>query len=528
MSKATEMAKVSAKGGFHLLWGLVTSTIISAVGTILIARLLGADNMGLYTIAVAAPNLIITFRDWGINTAMVKYSAQYNSENNVAKIRSIFVSGVLFELIMGLALAIFAISISGVLAQLFQRPAIAQLIQITSLFILSGALINASTAAYTGMERMHLNSIMLIVQSLVKTGLIIGLVLLGLGTLGAVVGFSVAVLVAGITGLLLMYTMYTSLPKPVGGKLELGATTKMMLKYGLPLSVSGILTGFLTQFYSYIMAIFVTDNSAIGNYGVAISFVVLITFFATPVTTMLLPAFSKLDYTKDNQVLKNIFQYSVKYSALIVVPVTVMVMALAQPAIGTIFQESYTQAPMYLALLASAYVLSALGSLSVGNLINSQGDTRYNLKLSILSAVIGFPLSLVLVYYFAIVGLIVTTIIVSIPPILLSLGFIKRRYNVSIDWLSSVKILFSSGVTGVLTYFLVTWLPFSHPIRLVIGVVVFVVVFLLLAVGTRTIDRTDLESIRQIAGGLGPLQKPLLAILGIIEKFMPKASAKTP
>ena len=61
------------------------------------------------------------------------------------------------------------------------------------------------------MEKMHLNSIMLIVQSIVKTVLIIALVLLGLGTLGAVIGFSVGVLVAGVTGVLLdVYVMYRS------------------------------------------------------------------------------------------------------------------------------------------------------------------------------------------------------------------------------------------------------------------------------------------------------------------------------
>ena len=96
------MAKVSAKGGFHLLWGLVLSTVISSVGTILISIFLGADNMGLYAIAVAAPNLIANFRDWGITTAMVKYSAQYNHQNDPDKIRSIFVSGLAFELILGL------------------------------------------------------------------------------------------------------------------------------------------------------------------------------------------------------------------------------------------------------------------------------------------------------------------------------------------------------------------------------------------------------------------------------------------
>ena len=169
----------------------------------------------------------------------------------------------------------------------------------------------------------------------------------------------------------------------LNGKLEFIKTTKTMLKYGLPLSIGAILSGFLTQFYSTIMAIFVTDNSLIGNYSVALNFVVLITFFATPVTTMLFPAFSKLDAKKDREILKNVFQYSVKYAALIVVPVTAMVMALAQPAIGTIFEDKYVQAPLYLALLSVTYLFSALGSLSTGNLINGQGYTKYNLKLTL-------------------------------------------------------------------------------------------------------------------------------------------------
>jgi len=63
MSKAAEIAKVSAKGGFHLFWGLVASTVISAVGTIIIARVLSPSEYGLYTIALTAPNLIAMFRD---------------------------------------------------------------------------------------------------------------------------------------------------------------------------------------------------------------------------------------------------------------------------------------------------------------------------------------------------------------------------------------------------------------------------------------------------------------------------------
>jgi O-antigen/teichoic acid export membrane protein len=50
-SKASDIAKISTKNGFHYLWGLVISTVVSSLSIIVIARMLGADLYGLYGIA---------------------------------------------------------------------------------------------------------------------------------------------------------------------------------------------------------------------------------------------------------------------------------------------------------------------------------------------------------------------------------------------------------------------------------------------------------------------------------------------
>jgi O-antigen/teichoic acid export membrane protein len=163
LTKAAKMAKVSVRGGFNLLWGLVASTIISSLGTIFTANLLGDTNYGLYTIALAAPNLISTFRDWGVLSAMVKYTAQYNVEDKAANIRSIFVGGILFETVLGLVLAAVGFLLSGLLANLYSLPDIAPLIQIASFVILTAALLGTAQAAFTGMERMGLYSVTMIV-----------------------------------------------------------------------------------------------------------------------------------------------------------------------------------------------------------------------------------------------------------------------------------------------------------------------------------------------------------------------------
>jgi putative peptidoglycan lipid II flippase len=248
--------------------------------------------------------------------------------------------------------------------------------------------------------------------------------------------------------------------------------------------------------------------------------VVLITFFATPVTTMLFPAFSKLDAKKERELLQNVFQFSVKYATLVVVPVTAMVMALAQPAINTIFEGKYEQAPFYLALSAVTYLFTALGSLSIGNLINSQGYTKYNLKVTLLTVIIGFPLSFGLISQFGIIGLIVTSLVVGLPSLFLSLRFIKKNFGVSVDWVSSAKIVFSSGTAAILTYVIISQLPFSSLIQLIVGIIIFVIIILPLAVITRTLNKADLINIRQIVNALGPLRKPLAFVVNIIEKLM--------
>jgi O-antigen/teichoic acid export membrane protein len=462
---------------------------------------------------------------------MVKYAAQYNAEDK-PKIRGIIVSGVIFEIVLGLLLSIICFALSPFIASSLHRPTIVPLIQIASFYILAGALVNSATAAFTGLETMHYYSFMLIIQSSIKTGLIIGLVLLGFGTTGAIVGYSVAGLIAGLAGVILVWGIYRLLPKS-STKTDVILTIKTLLGYGIPVSIGAILTGFLTVFYSYILAIYVTNNALIGNYNLAVAFSVLITFFATPVTTMLFPAFSKLDYRKDQETLKNVFQYSVKYASLIVVPVTALVITLAQPGIRTIYHGSYSEAPLYLALLAATYLFTVLGSLSVSNLLLGQGFTKFNMYLSLIQVGFGFPVGFLLISQFGVIGLIATSLTVGLPSLLVGLTFIKRKFGVSVNWISSAKILLSSAITSVATYLLLSKIPLtklgfiSVPLQqLVVGAIAFVTIFVLAATLTRTINREGIDSFRQIADALGPLRRPLRFLLNVIEKLMGASTPK--
>ena len=292
-----------------------------------------------------------------------------------------------------------------------------------------------------------------------------------------------------------------------------------MLRYGLPLSISAILGGFLPQVYNFMMAIYCSD-SAIGNFQAAVNFTVLITFFTTPIATVLFPAFAKLKPEKEMETLRSVFQFSVKYAAMLTIPVTVMIMALSKPLVFAIVGTEWCDAPFFLTLYSISFLYSGLGNLSLGNFLNGQGETKVTMKLSLISLVIGLPLSLMLIPMFGITGVIVTTLVAGIPSLVVGLWWIKRHFVATIDWISSTKVLLASVIAAVITHIIVSQLNFQYWVELVAGGIIFLMVYLVTAPLIRAVDENDINNLREMLSDLGPFSHLFNIPLNIIEKLL--------
>jgi O-antigen/teichoic acid export membrane protein len=104
VSKSLRLAKVSAKGGFNLFWGLVISAIISAIGVMVVADLLTDSEFGVVSIALIGPNIITYVRDLGIDQATIKYVTQYRTEQDTRKLKNVIMAGTLFEVVLAISL----------------------------------------------------------------------------------------------------------------------------------------------------------------------------------------------------------------------------------------------------------------------------------------------------------------------------------------------------------------------------------------------------------------------------------------
>jgi len=195
-------------------------------------------------------------------------------------------------------------------------------------------------------------------------------------------------------------------------------------------------------------------------------------------------------------------------------------MSLSEPSVATLFGNAYDTAGLYLALLAIQYIFMAFGNLSFAALLNGQGQTSFVLRIALVTGLICFPLGYLTIMSWGVLGLILTSIVAQIPTMVMGLFFVKRTYGFTVDFGSSLRILLSSAVAGVVTYFAVSQLPFPAWIQLVLGVMLFVVVLVPALLLSRAIARSDIANLRLMTGGLGALGRLISKVLDVFERLM--------
>jgi O-antigen/teichoic acid export membrane protein len=527
MDDALEMGKASTIGSFYLFTGQVVSTVTMAVSTIILARLMLPEEYGLYAIALIPSNMMNLFRDWGINYAVTKYIAQSRAGYGHENIRDIIVAGMTFETLSGLALSLVSLGCANFMASvIFQRPESSFLISMASATIISGSLLTFSQSAFTGFEKMKPTSLIIILQAVVKSIASPLLVFIGYGVLGAVVGYTFSFLVAGIVSLVSLYLIILkrySIAK--GRKTNKSETLRKMLVYGVPLSVSSILGGFVAQFFAFMMAFYCNDT-LIGNYQIAAQFAVILSLFTIPISMVLLPAFAKVDPKGDRKLIKTVFRSSVKYTAALLAPATMAVMALSKPMIGTIYGEKWAYAPLILFLYVIVNLLVVCGSLSMGSLLAGLGKTKIMLVQSLLMLFFGIPLAFILVPMFGVMGVIFGNLLAGLPGMFLGIYWVWKHYEVKADFKSSSRILIASASAAIATYLSVNFLSTAEWIKLVVGGMIFLAVYILLAPLVGAVNKSDISNLRIMLSGLGVISKVINIPLTITEKVSTRQSSK--
>ena len=546
MEKVFEMGKTSAVGSFRLFIGVAISTVIMSIGTVILTRVLSANDYGLYTLAMSPTIMMILFRDWGVNSAITKQVASLRAAGKEDETCDVMLSGISFEVVTGVALSVLCFVLAGPFATLLGRPGISPYISVMSATILAGSLLISAQSSFVGYERMGLHSFTVICQALAKTAVAPVLVLLGYGVFGAVVGYTFSFIAGGTIGITALYILvYRPISKKRTRTVQRSTveTLRPMLGYGVPLSISTIIYGLLAQFYVFTMAIFIPNsvegNSVIGNYNAALNFAVLLTFLTVPISTVLFPVFAKLNPQSERELVKSVFAASVKYASILLIPATMMVMALSMPIVNTLFGEKYAYAPLFLTLYVINALYAAAGSLSLNSFLSGLGETKMMMMQAFMTAPIGLTLALVSIPLFQntlgpagpVFGVILAINLATVPAITWGLHWINKRFGAKADFKSSAKILAASTLAAALSFLttivlhdpltqLTTRTTFQALIQLTIGTTVFLAAYVISAPLIGAVTQSDITSLRTLLAGLGSIAKIANIPMDAAEKIL--------
>lgn len=511
-----QVAEDSARGGFFLISGTATSTGIMAIASILIARFLGPELYGQYTLALVVPQLLFIFTDLGINQGITKFTANLHAKGETNRLTKIIKYGLLLKASIGIVIFIINYALADFFASvLLQRPDLAFYIRIASTSVVFQVIFTTATSAFVGLDKTEYNALTSNIQAIAKTIISIALVLVGFSVAGAVIGYVASYIVAAVASASILFII---LHEKQNNKNNHTFTNdlKTLIRYGAPLFISLLFTGFTPLYQNVLLAIFTTDTD-IGNYKAATNFATLITVVSIPITTALLPAFSKLD-SSTTQKIKTFFKLANKYTAMLVLPIILLIIIFSGEIVQIIYGTAYKSASLFLATYSLLYLLVGLGYLTLSSFYNGLGETKTTLKISLITFLTLAILSPILTKTYNVIGLIIAFLIATVVGILYGSYIARTHFKIEFDTKSLIKIYSISILSSFAPLVLLQFSPLPKLFNMTAGALLYLFTYVTLTPIARVIDHSELQT----AAGILQKIKPLAPIIAPLLRYQNK------
>jgi len=482
-----------------------------AIASILVGRFLGPELYGQYTLALVVPTLLFIFTDLGINQGIIKFTASLRTKGETNRLTKIIKYGLLLRASTGIAIFILNYAFADLFASLFlQRPDLAFYIRIASISVLFQVIFTTATSAFVGLDKTEYNALTANIHAIAKAIISIALVLLGFSVAGAIIGYVASYIVAAVAGISILFLIIRE-KQSVKNNNSISDDLKTLIRYGAPLYISLLLTSFIPLYQNVMLAIFTTDAD-IGNYKAATNFVALMAVLSVPITTALLPAFSKLN-SATNKKIKAFFKMANKYTAISIIPITFLILIFSKEIVQIIYGLTYQSAPPFLATYCLLYFLVGLGYLTLTSLYNGLGETKITLKISLIIFLNLAVLSPILTKTYSVQGLIIAFLIASAAGTIYGSYTARKKFQIEFDTPSIFKIYSISAISSIPPLLMLYFAHLSNLFNVTVGGLLYLFTYITLIPLTKIVTTSELQTATCITQKMRPLAfiaKPVL------------------
>lgn len=501
MFAVSSEVEIATRSAFILSLGDLIYNAVLALGFIVIARLLGAEGYGVYSLSISVPLVLYSFISLSLDTAITRYTKLYLAKNMYKSVADVVKASFFLKTLIGLIGTFICFFYAKPLSILIiNRPELNNYVMIVSVVVLLESLNTYLLSIFVGFGEVWRNTVLRIVYSISRTTIAISLLLIGLQILGVLIAYVVGLTLSITVGFVFLIPLVRRRLKhrPTASNNNTGflSIIKELIIFSIPLYLSSLIAS-ISSIYQTMLLARALANIEIGGYRALTNLQTLILVVLGPITVALLPMYTEVSVRRSKEYLTKVLIKSNKYTAIIVVPLTLLAIIFSRDLIYLLFGADYVFASRYLPFLFASFLLVGLGSATIPQLFNALGMTKLNLYLSIISVAVFIPTSYILtivldlrLWGFLASGIITNTISVSIYNYLL-IKILKNGINVK-----EIASVYISSALAIIPLFMFLYIPLPRPIsliRIALGGGLYVVLYLMFLAILRVVDEQEIE-----------------------------------
>jgi len=511
-----DTTRTIAKNTLFNFIATASDVFINLVVGIALARQLGTEDYGLYSLLMWFLGLAVLVVNLGLGEMSKRYIAESQGQQNVTQLRGVIRLSLLVRASAAVVVSLVIVIFSGYWAGMFGGESSRFFFTLLALALLPNVLNYALTGIFARFQKYEYGAYLMLGTNPLRAVAVIVLLLLGFG-IQQVLIVNIGVWVLGLfIGFFLLHRL-TPL-KSVLSDAHLDSTVrKRALKYAITVAGTFSLNYVVWRHAEVLFLGLYRPVEEVGYYTLASklpgSLMQLIPYVLGAV---LLPAVSEQFGRGDMKRLRGIYVTAARYLMMLAFPLAAAGIALARPLILLLYGAEYTPVILLMQIIFIPFAMRGI-SQAATSVIYGTNEPAFILKVVLLLAFLNLGLNLWLVPRYGVLGAAIGSSVPRLLTLPLYIRFASRKIGSAWPMGDTVRIGLASVIMGAVLFVLQNYLGvvLSLALSVPLGLIVFTAVILTLGV----VRQRDVDTLNGIQKSLPqPLRKSYTAVIRLLER----------
>ncbi len=455
---------------------------------ILLARILGPHNFGIFIVVFSMALMVGMFSDMGLSQVIMKYigrSVRQKDSGASSYFRHLF--KIKLAMVVALSLALY-LSSDFLAATLLHDSQLGSLFKIASLIAAAYSFFIFFDSFFASLNRYDYSLLANFISDASRLLLPVALLIMGFGVLEALYGILAALMFSLVVAGYFFSRLFRNTLLKNSKKSASFAGFDRFLMYSASI---GILITAYNNLDTFILSFF-RSPTEVSFYRTALSVATYAAALLPISGKFLFSAIVELE-EKSNEFIKKAFNKTVRYTIIMALPAAVGVYLLASKIVVLFYSSEYLPAASALALL-SPLVFSTIINVLILNVLMISGRLKQALIIPAIVLVYSVVANIILIPMFGYMAAAFNALVIHI--LFLSLGIYSCRdiIKIKIDFGSLLKTILSSAAMGLFLYYLLDQIDSVLSGGLIIAASALIYLVIQLTIGG--INKSDIELLK--------------------------------